>query len=114
MLYAVAHNAADLMGCKLGWKPSSSNSASNAPSVLAGVRPKRRKASSMFSREKGPDPFSLALSRKRVGTRGVVRRVAGLDHAFHAQEVGVHLALRIGAEDRGHRVAESAGRRHVG
>src|SRR5687767_12179386 len=98
MLYAVAHDAADLMECRLGWKPSSSSYAWNAPSVLADVRPKRkRKGNLTFPREKGPDPFSLAFPRKRVGPRRVVRWVAGLDHALHAQEIGVHLAFRIGA-----------------
>ena len=42
-----------------------------------------------------------------------MRRAAGLDHALHAHEVGVHLALGIGAEQARHGVAEGARGRHI-
>lgn len=40
--------------------------------------------------------------------------MAGFDHGFHAQQVGVHLALGVGAKDGGDRVAEGACGRDVG
>ena len=54
------------------------------------------------------------LARAVAGLRRVVRRVAGFDHALHAHEVGVHLALGVGAEEGRHRVAEGAGAADVG
>src|SRR5215475_8902217 len=52
--------------------------------------------------------MSLGRGRGRV-----MRRVSGLDHRLHPQQVGVHFAFRVRAEESGQRVSHRAGYRVI-